>query len=369
MPKSFKKPLLAGRTVTGPESARLTVDGRRLVNFVGCNYLALQQLPQLKAAALQALGLEQPWSYMGSAGYGGFDPAFDGVVRAAADFFGTETSVYLPTGYFCGLAAVAGLEEAFDVVFIDEFAHFNLRDAAVLSGKPVNFYRHADLDALHDGLQTYSGRPLILTDGVFATTGRIPPLGEFAAFAAERGGLLFVDESHAYGVVGPTGRGATEHCEATGALHAGTLSKAFCALGAVLPCTDALSTRVRALPPVRGANPGSAIMAMVSAAALRAVAADPSRRQRVSLLSQHLKAGLRLLGLEVIETPAPISAFQLRCSDEMLSLQSRLFDEGIHVLVSNYIGAGPEGTIRCTTFADHSEDDIDLLLDALRRLL
>jgi 7-keto-8-aminopelargonate synthetase-like enzyme len=363
------KPLLAGRTVTGPESARLTVDGRQLVNFVGCNYLALQQLPQLKAAALRALELGQPWSFMGSAGYGGSDPPFDDVASAASMFFGTETSVYLPTGYFCGLAAAAGMHDAFDAVFVDELAHFNLHDAARLSRKPVTVFRHADAGALREALRGHAGRPLVLSDGVFATTGRVPPLREYAALAAERGGLLFVDESHGYGVVGATGRGAAEHCDAPAALHGGTLSKAFCAFGGLLPCSRDFAARVRSLPPVRGANPGSAVMAMVGAAALRAVADDPGRRSRLGGLSQRLKTGLRGLGLEVIDTPAPITSFQLRSRREMLSLQSRLFDQGIHVLLSNYIGAGPQGTIRCATFADHCEADVEFLLDALRRLI
>ncbi len=362
------EPLLAGRTVTGPESARLTIDGRQLVNFVGCGYLALHQLPQLKDAALRALELGQPWSFIGSAGYGGADPPFDDVASAIGAFFGTETGVYLPTGYFCGLAGVAGLQGGFDAVFVDELAHFNLHDAAWLSRKPVATFRHADAGALHDALKQHAGRPLVLTDGVFATTGRVPPLRDYAALAAERGGLLFVDESHAYGVVGATGKGAAEHCGTPDALHGGTLSKGFCALGGLLPCTSAFAARVRGLPPVRGANPGSAVMAMVSTAALRAAADDPGRRRRLGMLSQRLKTGLRAIGLDVIETPAPITSFQLPSRGEMVSLQRRLFDQGIHVLLSNYIGAGPQGTIRCATFADHSEADIELLLGALRRL-
>ena len=364
--------LLAGRTVRGPESARLWIDEQPYVNFVGCSYLALQSLDDLRNAGRRGVELEHPWSQMRSAAHGGSDPVFEELAREGATFFCSETSVFLPSGYFCGPAVVAGLRPGFDVVLIDELAHFSLFDAARLSGCPVVPFVHADVSALHDALRQHVApmqRPLVLTDGVFATTGRIPPLADYARGVAEAGGLLFVDESHAYGVVGSTGRGAAEYCGVTDAWHSGTLSKGFCAQGGLLPCSLEFAARVRSLPPVRGASAGSPVSALVAAAAMRYARTHPERREHLHTISQRLKDGLRGLGLEIVETPAPITAFTVGRNANMVALQRSLFDEGMHVALSSYIGSGPEGMLRCATFADHSESDIDQLVAALRQRL
>ncbi|MCX7174506.1 MAG: pyridoxal phosphate-dependent aminotransferase family protein [Proteobacteria bacterium] len=365
-------PLLQGRTVRGPESARIWIDDRPCINFVGCSYLALQALDELRAAGQRAVELEHPWSQMRSGAHGGSDPVFDEVGAAGADFFGHETSIFLPTGYFCGLAAVAALQTTFDAIFIDELGHYSLFDAARLSTCPTVVFAHCDADALRDAMRRHtpaSRKPLVLTDGVFATTGRIPPLAEYARIAGEAGGQLFVDESHAYGVVGRSGRGAAEYCGVADALHAGTLGKGFCAQGGLLPCTREFAARVRGLPPVRGAGAGSPVSALVGAAALRYARAHPERREHLHAISRRLKTGLRGLGLEIVDSPAPIAAFSIGRKADMLALQRSLFDDGMHVALSSYIGSGPEGMLRCATFADHAESDIDRLIEALRRRL
>jgi 7-keto-8-aminopelargonate synthetase-like enzyme len=359
--------LLAGRQVRGPESARIWIDDEPYVNFVGCSYLALQSTDELRSAGQRALDLGHPWSQMSSSAYGGSDPVFDEIAAEGALYFGRETCVFMPTGYFSGPAAVAGLQGSFDLILIDELAHFSLLDAAWLAGCPVFAFTHADANAVQDLVrQKCSGqRPLLLTDGVFATSGRLPPLAEYAQILRTVGGQLFIDESHAYGVVGPAGQGAAEHCGVASAHHAGTLGKGFCAQGALLPCSSEFAVRVRALPPLRGAGAGSPVSALVGAAALRLARQEPQRRERLHQLTQRLKTGLRGLGLHILQTPAPITSFRTGTRTQMESLQRSLFAVGLHVVISNYIGSGPEGVFRCATFADHTEADIDRLVAAL----
>ena len=363
---------LAGRSVRGPESARVWIDAVPYLNFVGSSYLAMQALDELRAAGREAVELGHAWQQMRSAAYGGRDPVFDALAEEGAQFFGTETSVFMPTGYFCGPAVVAGLRPSFDAIFIDELAHFSLYDAALLAACPVHRFAHADASALSDALRDSapaSQRPLVLTDGIFATTGRLPPLAEYARLATAAGGQLFVDESHAYGVLGPNGRGAAEHCGVLDALHAGSLGKGLCSQGGLLPCSHQFAERVRSLAPLRGAGAGAPVSAMVAAAGMRYARAHPERREHLHSISQALKTGLRKLGLEIIDTPAPITSFCVGRKADMQSLQRLLFDDGINLVISDYIGSGPEGMIRCATFADHSIDDINQLLAALQHRL
>lgn len=112
-----------------------------------------------------------------------------------------------------------------------------------------------------------------------------------------------------------------------------------------------------------GACAGSSLSA--AAASLSYVADHPELRSNLRAMAQYLREQLRGLGLDVPDTPAPIVTFEWGSGADMRSLQRRLFDRGIHVYYSTYIGAGAEGCIRCAVFRDHSRHDIDMLIDAL----
>ena len=102
--------------------------------------------------------------------------------------------------------------------------HYNLQDAARLTGLPTFTFAHCDAEALAQALRknvTAGQRPVVLTDGVFATSGRVPPLADYVAVLESYGGQLFVDESHASGVVGESGIGAAEYCGVLGRVATG----------------------------------------------------------------------------------------------------------------------------------------------------
>lgn len=350
----------------------MLVDGRSVVNFAGMHYLALTSAPELRAAALAALDANAGYSEALSSAYGIPCPEIEALEAAGAAFFGTPASVFFPSGYLVGLVGLAALKGSYELVLIDSLAHWNLRDAAHASGAPVHEFRHADADDLRHNIEklcAHGARPLILTDAVFATTGRVPDLPAYERLAQHYGGALFLDESHGYGVLGRHGRGANEHCGLTTAMHAGTLSKAFCAFGAILPCDKSIAERLRMQPPLRGTASGSPIIAAVGAAALNLARADLARIAKVQLLAQRLHEALSRLGLEVTPTPAPIAAFAVGDRKATAALQAQLFTDGVYVLHSNYIGAGEGGLIRCAVFADHEPEDIDILANALRRRL
>jgi len=361
--------ILAGRTIDGPMSARVSIDGREYINFLGSGYLALSNIPEVRAAVLQVLAAGAPFARAISSIAESIDPVFDAVERAAAVACGTEASVYFASGYLIGAVGLARLDQSCDVLLLDESAHYNLKDAAKLTGLPAFEFAHCDPESLRDVLRQRvhaRQRPWVVTDGVFATTGRVPPLADYAGALASCNGRLFIDESHGFGVVGTRGRGAAEYCgvehlAATGA----TLSKAFCAQGAIVGCSAATARRLRLIPPVRGANAGSPLSAAAATASLKFVADHPQLRVNLRVMTDYLRGRLRSAGFDVIDSPAPIVAFQLPTRSDMLALQRRLFDRRIHVQYSTYIGAGAKGMMRCAVFADHSQEDIDTLIDAL----
>jgi len=362
--------VLAGRTVRGPISARMSIDGRPYINFFGAGYLALSSEPEIRSAVRQALDEGSPFARHLPAAHGAIDPIFAEVERSGAIACGQEACVYFASGYLIGLVAVATLDKSFDVILLDELAHHSLRDAAKASGRPFVTFRHGDSESLRQELRQHVGagmRPVVMTDGVFPTTGRVPPLNGYASLIGQYAGRLLVDESHAFGVVGENGRGAAEYCAVEHvAVGPATLSKAYCAQGAIIGCSAQTAARLRTQPPLGGANSGSPLSAVAAAASLKYVSAHPELRGELREKTAYLRHALSGIGLEVIDSPAPIVSFQCGGREDMQALQRHAFERGIYLHHSTYIGAGAEGVIRCAVFRDHSLQDFDELVDLLR---
>jgi 8-amino-7-oxononanoate synthase len=369
MTESAPKPL-AGRTVEGPISARMRIDGRPYLNFFGAGYLALAGVPEIRAAVRRALDEGVPIAQQLPAAHGANDPIFDELERAAAQACGSEASLYFASGYLIGGVGLAALEGTFDRIIIDESAHYSLRDAARASANPSAKFAHGNPSSLAETLKAClraNERPLVLTDGAFATTGRVAPLAEYAEILAPYNGRLLIDESHSFGVVGERGRGAAEYCGVEEIATIGaTFSKAYCAQGAIITCTKSDARRMRTVPPIGAACAGSPLTAAAALASLDYVSANPSLRRSLESVTGYLRKRLRHMGIDVIESPAPIVTFQLGKQADMLALQKRAFEREIYLHYSTYIGAGPEGVIRCAVFRDHTHEDVDVLVDVLR---
>ncbi len=361
--------LLDGHELRGGGNSRLLIDGEPFLNFSGANYLALTDKEELRSAAQQALDEGAGFSRYLVHAYGGIDPYFDAVEQEAAKFFGTEAAVYLPSGYMIGAAGFAAAYPEFDIILMDEIAHWCLEDAAKLTGKPVRYFAHRSVSALEAEMdQLLPGqRPIVVTDGAFATSGSLPPLDEYAALLEPCNGKLLVDESHSGGVVGKTGRGAVQHFGVENIAHVGvTLSKAFCAQGSVYVGSVEGVERARACKPVRGSNSGTPISANVAAAALRLVRANPGICSKVRKQAEYLRERLREIGLVVAKSPTAIVSFSHGNFSDMRAIQESLFNENIYVLHSNYIASGPGGAIRLSVFADHSIEDLNQVVRAIQ---
>lgn len=360
--------VLGDRKIGGAASARMLIDGRPYLNFFGAGYLALANLPEVRSAVRGALDAGVAFADHVPKALGGIDPAFEEVERASAQALGTEACVYFPSGYLIGAVGLASFETPFDLIVLDELAHYNLRDAAKQSGLRIRAFSNSDPESLREVLRENvraKQKPLVMTDGVF-TTGRVPPLAAYAVEIASYDGRLFVDESHSFGVIGERGQGALEHCGVKGAVPVGaTLSKAYCAQGAILGCSAATAARLRQIPPVRGCCAGSPLSAVAATASLAYMSAHPEIRTELRVLADYLRSRIRRLGIDVMETPAPVVAFQYGGWKDMHALQHRLFERGIHIYHSVHLGTGSEGMIRCSVFRDHTREDVDRLITEL----
>jgi 7-keto-8-aminopelargonate synthetase-like enzyme len=354
--------------------AEIVLSGTRYVNFGGSSYLGLAANPHILEAGIATL------RQLGAAGpiprghAIGSRPLRE-VEQRACHFFASDAALYLGGGYHFGLAAPAALSRQYQVIFFDEFAHFALRDGIAASGLPGWSFRHLDVEDLEHQLRDHLAageRPLIVTDGLYSTLGEIAPLDRLWPVTAAYDGRLVVDESHAFGVLGASGRGALEHhgMAHSGSLAGGSLGKAFGTSGGLALGSAADVHALEATPVVRGASVGSPAAAAMCAASLDYVGNNPLLLTRLRNNTSYLKSGLRRLGLHPRgDDIAPIASFALDSRESMQRLQAALLAEGIFVYLSTYIGAGSGGVIRCAVSADHAQQHLDALLDALRRMV
>ena len=261
---------------------------------------------------------------------------------------------------------------------VDEFAHHNLVDAAKISGLSTVRFCHCDPQSLSDRMKSDmrdGQRPLLMTDGVFATTGRVAPLAEYADVLKAYDGRMFVDESHSFlGVVGRNGRGAAEYCGVEHLARIGaTLSKALCAQGALVGCSTNEALRLKKIPPMRGACAGSPRPRSLRLKLLKYASAHPELANKLRVSADYPCSRLRDIGLEVIESPAPIVSFSAGNAADMQNLQRRALARRVRVSLDlSWRGAGGRhsvcrilrplsGGCRCAHFSSELVHRVDCM--------
>lgn len=359
--------------IDSPVGAEIVVEGKRYINFGGSSYLGMASHPKVLEAGCATLR-ESGAGYQFPRAHGIATRGHAAAEAQAATFFGAEAALYLPNGYSFGLVAIAALREQFNRIFFDELAHHSLSEAIAAAGLPSHAFRHLDAEDLQEKLAHHlraNEQPLIVTDGMYSTFGEIAPLDQLIRVMTPYGGRLLVDESHSFGVLGETGRGVCEHFGISRAtlLSGGSTGKALGVLGGLIPATKMQFAALCSAPASRSAAAGLPAAAAMCAESLKYIHEHPQLLQRLRSNVSFLKQEMRKLGLAVGDTVAPVASFIPDSGQSMRGLQERLMSEGIFVFHSTYIGAGPSGVIRCGIFADHTNEHLERLLDALRRLL
>ncbi|HEX7599464.1 MAG TPA: pyridoxal phosphate-dependent aminotransferase family protein, partial [Polyangia bacterium] len=296
----------------GPVGARTIFNGRTYDYFSGTGYLGLQSHPQvLQAAAdcLQLYGLSTATSRGGL----GEHPVYQALEREACAFFGAQKVLYLASGYLGMLALTQATSRLFEHIFIDSAAHYSLWDAAQASNKPITVFHHLRVDRLEAALRTEllpGERPLVLSDGLFPISGEIAPLPGYLELAKAHAGLLYVDDAHAVGVLGPNGRGTPDYYgiyEDEACRSTATLAKALGGYGGILWGNSNWIDSIDQNSGVcAGASPPLLVAAAASASSLSIARRDTFLRQRLWDNVALARRGLRSLGWELEDTPSPV---------------------------------------------------------------
>jgi len=320
----------------------------------------------------------------------GNTPVLLAVEALVAEFFDLEGSFYFASGYLSNAVLVQTLAPDFDVLLLDESAHYSVVEAALSARLPLVRFRPRDAEDLQRNLQQLgpNQRPLVLTDGVSPSLGCVAPIDRYCRILEPYdGAAILVDDAHGMGTIGDHGRGtldffglwsravnddpAAADRPPVRLYVGGTLSKALGGFGGIVPGSAALLRRVRtATHYYEGASAPPTPVAAASARALELVQCHPELRLRLRDNVRAVRSGLRQLGLSVEESPTPIVAVQAGTAEQMQRLQAELQQRGIIVpYMAAYSGLGPAGALRVAVFATHTDEMIQRLLAALCSLL
>ena len=365
------------RIITSPQSAEIELaDGRTVLNFCANNYLGLADHPELIAAAREALDTH---------GFGmasvrficGTQDLHKQLERTIADFFGTEDTIL----YAACFDANGGLFEPLlgeeDAIVSDALNHASIIDGVRLC--KAKRYRYANCDmadleaqlkqARADGARTI----MITSDGVFSMDGFIAPLDEITRLAKQYDALVHIDECHATGFIGATGRGSAE---AKGVLDridifTGTLGKAMG--GAVGGFTTAKREVIELLR--QRSRPylfSNSLPPHVVAAGIRAfemLGAAGELRERLRENTAYFRERMAAAGFELRPGTHPIVPVMLHDAPLAQRFAERLIEEGIYA-IGFFFPVGPKGQARILTQLSyaHTREHLDRAIDAFTRI-
>ncbi|MCA1906262.1 MAG: 8-amino-7-oxononanoate synthase, partial [Desulfarculus sp.] len=293
--------------------------------------------------------------------------------RAIAAFKETEAALFFPTGYMANLGAVAGLARAGDLIVSDELNHASLIDACRLSRARVEVYPHRDAERAEMLLAQApaGGLKLLVTDGVFSMDGDLAPLPELLTAARRHGALLVVDDAHATGVWGSTGRGTAEHfglAPCPELVMVGTFSKALGGLGGFVAgdgvVIASLVNQARSLLYTTAPPPAQLGAAL---AGLEVIQDEPWRRERLRRLCAGFRARLAGMGFTLLSEAGPIVPLLVGEARQSLAMAEALLRLGV-LAPAMRPPTVPEGTsrIRLTVTAAHGEPELELAAAALK---
>jgi 8-amino-7-oxononanoate synthase len=360
------------RPIEASDAASVTIDKRRLINIGSNNYLGLTHHPRVKEAAIEAI--EQYGSgCTGSRFLNGNLDLHDELEERLARFLGRESTVVFSTGMQANLGALSTLAGPGDCLLLDSENHASLLDAARLAFGRAYKFRHNDLDDLVRRLEANRERcerMIIVVDGVFSISGEIAPLPELAALSRHYHALLYLDDAHGLGVLGPGGRGTPAHFGPGDHvdIHMGTFSKAFAAIGGMV-CGDR-DTMEYIRHTARSFIFSAAIPPSVAAtvlACLEVMEGDASIHARLWENVRFMADGLAELGLLQGEPRTPILPIHVGDELKAMRLTRFLMEHGIFAtpILAPAVAPG-EAVIRTSYMASHERADLERVLEVFK---
>lgn len=343
----------------GDSGVEVMRHGRRYVSFACNDYLGLRAHPQVIAAGVKALaehGAGAGASRLVTGNHLHYAP----LEAKLAAMKGAEAALVFGSGYLTNLGVIPALVGKGDVIFADKLVHACILDAAQLSGARLVRFRHNDMAHLEQVLKMYrreSPNALIVTDHVFSMDGDIAPLAQIAALGKQYDAWTMADDAHGLGIVEPA---------AAMDIWMGTLSKAAGGYGGYVcgsqKLIDYLTTAARSVVFSTGLPPAVCASAL---AALTIMEREPERGSIAVALAQRVTGALGLPRAQTAIVPIILGE-----AEAALAASEKLKERGL-LAVAIRPPTVPPGTarLRLAFSSEHSDEQVDALIEALREIV
>ncbi|WP_297700704.1 8-amino-7-oxononanoate synthase [uncultured Fibrobacter sp.] len=375
------------RLMESPESSHVKIrmpDGasQKQILLASNSYLDLANIPELKQTMAQAV-LEWGTGSGGARLTTGNKTPHRELEEFIAKFKGEESAITFNTGYMANVGTISALCGKNDFIFSDELNHASIIDGIRLSRAKCFVYKHNDMadlqrviqeaDKLSAGESALSApRKLIVTDAVFSMDGDLANLPELLRIAKENDCLLMIDEAHATGVLGKTGRGLAEHY---GCAHAdvtvGTLSKAVAAEGGFVAgpkqLTEFLKNKSRSFIFTTAMAPAVAAAACNN---LHYIDAHPERVQNLRDNVKFFCETLQREGVNVEQSPSAIVPIVIGDEAKAMQISAKLQEQGILIPAIRYpTVAKGQARLRASLMATHTREQLQIAATTIAQII
>ena len=359
------------RIITSPQDAHIAITGgKRVLNMCANNYLGLADHPALIAAAKEALDTH---------GFGmasvrficGTQDIHKELEAALTKFLGTEETILYPSCFDANGGLFETLLTDKDAVISDELNHASIIDGIRLCKAQRFRYKHNDMADLEAQLRAAKDARfrLIATDGCFSMDGTIANLGEIVGLAEKYNALTMIDDAHATGFLGKTGRGTHEYRGVMGKIDiiTGTLGKALGGASGGFTSgrkeiVDLLRQRSR---PYLFSNTIAPPVVAASLKALELLSASTELRDKLEENTKYFRAALTERGLTIKAGVHPIVPIMIGDAGKSQKFAARMLEKGVYV-IGFFYPVVPHGTARVRTqvSAAHSREDLEFAVNA-----
>ena len=361
------------RVLEGEQKPVCPFDGREVVNLASNNYLGLTTHRALRKASVEAVR---------KLGVGaGAVRTIAGTMKLHMDleeqiarFKQVEACVVFQSGFTANAGTVSAVLGKDDLIVSDELNHASIIDGARLSKATITVFRHKDLadcERILEEHTSFSGKKLIITDGVFSMDGDIAPLPQLCDLAEKYGCIMMVDDAHASGVLGRGGRGSIDHFNCHGRVHiqVGTLSKAIGSMGGYVcgsrDLIDFLYLRARPFL-FSTSHPPATAAACQAAFALLDSAEGEKLVKKLWANTKFFKKELKKRGFQFQASETPIIPIHVGDAAKAFEFSRRLFDAGVFAPAVGYpTVAEGKARLRAIVSASHKREHLLKAADTL----
>ncbi len=362
------------RIITSPQSGNIIVKNQQVLNFCSNNYLGLSSHPEIIDAAIQALR---------NYGFGmssvrficGTQDLHKNLENKISSFLKTEDTILYAAAFDANGGVFEPLLTTEDAIISDELNHASIIDGVRLCKAKRYRYKNSDMSDLEDQLKMAKNSrfKIIVTDGVFSMDGYIAKLDQICDLAEKYNALVMVDDCHATGFVGKTGKGTAEYCDVLGRVDiiTGTLGKAMGgAMGGFTSgrkeIIDMLRQKSR---PYLFSNSLAPSIVGAGIKAFEIIEKDNYLKTQLDKNTQYFRNKIKQLGFEIKDGTHPIVPIMLFEAKKSQLFASELLKIGIYVVGFFYPVVPKDlARIRVQLSASHKISDIDFALEAFKKV-